>query len=206
MGEYKKTGQKEQDSGNEDEQDTHTLSHHTGGGKVECVKSFNYLGSIVSCDGSSKLEVLNRIRKCASFFHQVQNLIWDKEVPQRTKQTMSALQKKTRRNRVRNDCVRRDLQVTLTTQERMSALRLKWFGHMKRMHPTRTPCQCLEMEVPERRPIGQPRKRWTDQAKEDFKRREVTWDVVEREKLYQDRNQWRHIIHQVPTRLAGRKS
>lgn len=209
------------------------------GQRIECVKSFSYLGSVISSDGSAKLEVLNRVAKGSSFFHQVRNLIWDKGVPLRAKQTMykmyllpimtysletcvinkregsqiqacemkflrSALQK-TRRDRVRNEYVRRDLHVTLTMEERMSAARLKWLGHVKRMHPTRTPHHYLEMEVPGRRPIGRPRKRWTDQVNEDLKRRGVTWDAVEREKLYQDRNQWRHIVHKVPTRLAGRK-
>ena len=210
------------------------------GEKVESVQSFNYLGSIISRDGSSKLEVLNRITKGSNFFHQVRKLIWNKGVPLRAKQTMyktyllpimtysleacvinkreerqiqacemkflrSALQK-TRRDRVRNEFVRRDLEVTMTMEERMNATRLKWFGHVKRMHPTRTPCLYLEMEVPGRRPIGRPRKRWTDQVKEDLKRRGVTWDAVEREQLFKDRNKWRHIVHLVPTRLAGRKT
>lgn len=210
------------------------------GERIECVESFGYLGSTISNNGSAKLEVQNRVAKGSTFFYQVRNLVWDKTIPIRAKQTMfkaylmpimtyslescvllkrdisklqscemkflrSAVQK-TRKDRIRNDCIRRDMQVNVTMEERLRIARLKWFGHVQRMPETRIPRQYLERKVPGKRPVGRPRRKWMDQIKDDLLTRGMRLEDIKKEEVYNDRVRWRHIVHSNPTRPAGRIS
>ena len=58
------------------------------GVQLETVKQYQYLGSIISRDNRIQLELNNRIQKSSQFYQQVRYLLWNKQVPLRSKQTL----------------------------------------------------------------------------------------------------------------------
>jgi hypothetical protein len=99
----------------------------------------------------------------------------------------------TRKNRMRNDDIRKELGVKNILQY-IEETQLRWFGHVKRMTDNRLPKQWLEWKPNTSRPRGRPRKRWMDNIKEAVEGRGSTLDEIERLELYLERAQWRDFF------------
>lgn len=117
---------------------------------------------------------------------------------QRTKSKVQAAEMKvlrlikgvTRRDRIRNEDIRRELGITAIIQV-VEINRLRWHGHVMRMEEERLPRQTLTWIPQGRRPVGRPRKRWMEGAEEAIQRRGERLDEVIRQELYMDRKRWR---------------
>lgn len=59
-----------------------------GNNTLNNVNQFVYLGSTITQNGKDSLEVSNRINKAATLYHQVSNLMWDSNIPQKAKTTI----------------------------------------------------------------------------------------------------------------------
>ena len=92
----------------------------------------------------------------------------------------------TRRNRIRNEEVRRRLKVEKLS-DKLREARLRWFGHVMRREETYVGKRVMEIMVGKRK-RGRPRRRWKDCIKEDMAAVGVT------EKDAEDRRRWRIAI------------
>ena len=72
---------------------------------------------------------------------------------------------KTRRDRIRNERIREDLQLP-PISKRIEDRHLSWFGRVIRMEEHRTPRQFLEARPQGKRPIGRPRTTWEEVIKQ----------------------------------------
>jgi hypothetical protein len=66
---------------------------------------------------------------------------------------------------------------------------LQWFGHLKRMEITRIQRRALELKFKG----GRPRTRWFNQVPEDIKMEGKSWQEIEKERLWENRTDWRLI-------------
>ena len=96
----------------------------------------------------------------------------------------------TRRDRLRNDDIREELDVEpiLHFVERAQ---LRWYGHVMRMEENRGPLKYYKWNPAGKRPVGRPRKRWKDGIREAVAARGETLDHVEETELFADRGEWR---------------
>ena len=101
---------------------------------------------------------------------------------------------KTRRDRVRNEDVRKEIGVD-KMNDRIERNRLRWFGHVKRMEEGRLPKRMMEMKFEGKRARGRPRTRWMDSIKNSFMRRDLDWDKIEKEEWWKERGKWRSTIN-----------
>ena len=92
----------------------------------------------------------------------------------------------TRRNRIRNEEVRRRLKVERLS-DKLREARLRWFGHVMRREETYVEERVMEIVVGKRK-RGRPRRRWKDCVKE------VMAVVGVTEKDAEDRRWWRMAI------------
>ena len=95
-----------------------------------------------------------------------------------------------RRNKVRNKSIL-DMCRTDDIAMMLHMNRLRWLGHVARMHENRVPKRLLFSYVSGRRSRGRPRKRWTDVVKNDLKQkgRSNNWF-----RSCQDRARWRSML------------
>jgi hypothetical protein len=99
----------------------------------------------------------------------------------------------TRRDRLRNTQIRRDLGVPSMLED-LEKKKLRWYGHVKRMDNNRHARRYLEWVPNGRRPVGRPRKRWTDGIKKSLEDRGTSLEEVDEGGLCQDRTLWRGLI------------
>lgn len=97
---------------------------------------------------------------------------------------------KTRRDRVRNQTLRTNLQVQPLT-EVVDRNKMRWFGHLVRMEDQRIPKQMLEARTQGRRPRGRPRMKWMDSIKPAFLKRGVDPNCAKT--VATDRKRWRKL-------------
>jgi hypothetical protein len=95
-----------------------------------------------------------------------------------------------------------------TKQEKIKARRMRWVGHVARTGEPRNAYRLLVAEPDGRRPLGRPRRRWSDNIRMDLV--EVGWGDVDWIGLAQDRDRWRTVVSselnlQVP-QTAGKLS
>lgn len=107
---------------------------------------------------------------------------------------LRAIKGKTRRDRIRNEDIRRELNME-SIRGKIENMRIRWFGHMKRMGEDRLPRKMEEMRIEGRRPRGRPRRRWKDAVVNEVEKRGYRWRQVEDERWWQDRRRWRGIVH-----------
>ena len=69
--------------------------------------------------------------------------------------------------------IRKELDVDPIIEKIRVAL-LRWFGHIVRMSENNPGKLAWKMKVDGKRPVGRPRKRWSDNIKEDLSRRGLT--------------------------------
>ena len=209
------------------------------GTKLDSVSEFKYLGSIVSKDNLAKWEVNNRISKAMHFYHQVRQLLWDKQVPLKTKVTLyksyytpiltysletitltrrdnSKLQaaemkflrtmiQKTRKDKIRNEKIREEVKIEDSILQKIQKSRLKWFGHVNRMSANKTARREYVREIRGRRPVGRPRKKWTDLVKEDVQERGQNWERIVKEEWFMDRQRWKGLVYHTRETGAGQR-
>ena len=79
-----------------------------------------------------------------------------------------------RLDKIRNTKIKESLNLDQDVLNRTETKRLKYFGHVKRMQPTRYPKMAMEGNVKGHRPRGRPPKRWLDCISQDCKTRSIT--------------------------------
>ena len=103
----------------------------------------------------------------------------------------------TRRERLQNEDIRAELQVKSILQF-IEDSQLRWYGHMRRMAPSRTAQRWWKWKPHTTRPRGRPRKRWMENIKEAVKSRGSTLKEIEQSALFQDRREWRNFVTDRP--------
>ncbi len=99
----------------------------------------------------------------------------------------------TRRNRVRNTEIRRELKVETDVVQRIQRRRLRYFGHVTRMTGERLPAIAFSGNVHGSRRRGHPNKRWEDSLRADLE--EMGHTMVEAIRLASsDRDVWRRSV------------
>jgi hypothetical protein len=99
----------------------------------------------------------------------------------------------TRRNRVRNTEIRRELKVETDVVQIIQRRRLRYFGHITRMSGERLPAIAFSGNVHGSRKRGRPKKRWEDNLKADLD--EMGHTMVEAIRLASsDRDVWRKSV------------
>ena len=116
---------------------------------------------------------------------------------------LRSMVQKTRRDRVRNEDIRKELGVQ-KLNDKLEQNRLRWFGHVKRMNEVRLPRQAMEGRMSGKRGRGRPRMRWMDSVKNSIRKRNLDWNTVSEEEWWNDRTKWRGTIF-TPTRCQLEK-
>lgn len=98
----------------------------------------------------------------------------------------------TRRDRVRNEAIRKDLKVepVVKTIERQQ---LKWLGHLVRMGEERQPKRVWQARAAQKRTRGRPRKTWNDAVAETLRDRGLTWNDGKR--IGKNKREWAKFVH-----------
>ena len=91
-------------------------------------------------------------------------------------------------DKIRNEDIRKSLNITNTITEIIAKRRMKWFGHVIRMPQYRLPQQAYSHEFRSPRLPGRPPARWKDQIPKDTG---MTLQEAERQAL--KRLEWRRI-------------
>uniref|UniRef100_A0A8D8U605 Endonuclease-reverse transcriptase n=1 Tax=Cacopsylla melanoneura TaxID=428564 RepID=A0A8D8U605_9HEMI len=112
------------------------------------------------------------------------------------------INKKTRRDRVRNEESRRIAGVE-RIQERIERSRLQWYGHMRRLDENRIPLRMFNLETEGRRRRGRPSLRWVDMIHKDIQKRGLDPTIVINEEKFKDRTWWRGFVHSRPIPQVG---
>jgi len=102
----------------------------------------------------------------------------------------------TLRDRKRNADIRKVLKVEpliLTIEKNI----LRWYGHVRRMKPSRRVKQIVEWRPAGKRPVGRPRKRWMDGVQAILQRTNKT--LRQAEDLCRDREVWRGLVKHLET-------
>ena len=106
----------------------------------------------------------------------------------------------TRLEKIRNTHIKESLELDQGVMDKVSTKRLKYFGHVLRMKPTRYPKIAVEGKVTGNRPRGRPPKRWLDCISEDCKARSIP-RLTDASRLVADRKTWHTITIQKPSRV-----
>ncbi|XP_072017204.1 uncharacterized protein [Amphiura filiformis] len=101
-----------------------------------------------------------------------------------------------RLDKIRNTTIRKTLDMEFTILDRISTKRLRYFGHIQRMPPSRFPKLAFEAHIHGKRPRGRPLKRWSDCLKADCNKVHIS-SLVSASRLAQDRRKWQDIMKQM---------
>ena len=97
-----------------------------------------------------------------------------------------------RRDRVRNEEIRRRCGLQRSLSERGEASVLRWFGHVERMEGERLVKKIYRAEVEGNRARGRPRRRSMDGMKGCLSDRGL--NIPEAKECVKDRREWRRIV------------
>ena len=97
-----------------------------------------------------------------------------------------------RRDRVRNEEVRRRVGIQETLSERMDRRVLSWYGHIERMDDDRLTKRIYKANARGARVRGRPKMAWMDGVKRAVEKRGVTVDRAK--ELAYDRSEWRAFV------------
>ena len=103
---------------------------------------------------------------------------------------VSSLKGVTRRDRVRNLEIRRELRVEPLLEE-IERIQLRWYAHVVRMADNRLPKKYLLWQPSGSRLVGRPRKRWIDGIRVAIEKRGDALSTIEESQKYFDRQKWR---------------
>ena len=84
---------------------------------------------------------------------------------------------KTRRDRIRNDVIRNELEVKPIIQK-IEEQQLKWLGHLTRMNNNRPTKQVWEAKPQKAKKRGRPKKTWNDEIANILKSRGTSWNTA----------------------------
>ena len=104
----------------------------------------------------------------------------------------------TRRDRVRNQDIYTRLQYQRNVVQRIQQRRLRYFGHVVRMDPTRYPKVAMEGYVHGQRGRGRPKKRWMDMIEQDCEM--LGLNIYNAKRLAQDRAGWKNAVEELSMR------
>ena len=76
----------------------------------------------------------------------------------------------------------------MTLDEQLRCNRLRYFGHIKRMHTNEWPAKVLNHKVDGKLPVGRPKQRWESVIQSDLSTLNLTPDMA------LDRSSWRKSI------------
>ena len=93
----------------------------------------------------------------------------------------------TRKDKIRNEHIRSTVKVERLGMK-MRKGRLRWYGHVMRRDQEYVRRKMMEMELPEKRKRGRPKRRFLDVVKEDME------EVGAKETDIEDRKMWRMMI------------
>ena len=93
----------------------------------------------------------------------------------------------TRKDKIRNEHIRSTVKVEQLGMK-MREGRLRWYGHVMRRDQEYVGRKIMEMELPEKRKRGRPKRRFLDAVKEDMR------EVGVKETDVEDRKMWRMMI------------
>jgi len=99
---------------------------------------------------------------------------------------------KTRRDRIHNEVIRRELGQTETLVSRISKRRLTWFGHVVRMEDKRLPVKALYYYMDGKNTRGRQRKTWMGNVRQDLPEKDM--DLRAALDTIRDRGRWRHLV------------
>ena len=99
----------------------------------------------------------------------------------------------TRREKIRNTIIRRELNVTSLLEE-VERKQLRWYGHVMRMEDGKKAKKYLNWKPEGKRPVGRPRKRWMEGIKAAIERRGTSLQEVRDNRRYEDREGWRAFL------------
>ena len=93
----------------------------------------------------------------------------------------------TRKDKIRNEYIRSTVKAERLGMK-MREGRLRWYGHVMRRNQECVGRKMMEMELPEKRRRGRPKRRFLDVVKEDME------EVAAKETDVEDRKVWRMMI------------
>lgn len=93
--------------------------------------------------------------------------------------------RRSRLERVRNEVIKRNMNIERDITDEIEKKQLTWFGHTKRMSQERWPRKILEWVPPERRKRGRPRRSWREDVNDAMKARNLE------ENTCYDRKNWK---------------
>jgi hypothetical protein len=97
---------------------------------------------------------------------------------------------KTRRDKIRNETIRRNLGVP-PLQIEIEESQLRWEGHVLRMGGDQISRKVFEAKAQGGRPVGRPRQTWEEQMSIVMAGRGINWR--EAKIVAQDRSRWRRL-------------
>ena len=108
----------------------------------------------------------------------------------------------TRLDKIRNTTIRESLGAQETVIDKITTKRLRYFGHINRMKPTRYPAIALNGNIHGQRPRGRPLKTWLDCVKVDIQSRKLK-SITDAHRRSSDRRDWQTILKQKPSRITS---
>lgn len=101
---------------------------------------------------------------------------------------------KTKRDRIRNERVRREVGV-IPLLRRIDVTKIRWWGHLERMQEDRLAKRRWEWTPDGRRPRGRPRKRWKESVQDSLTRCGLpAMEELHGRRLWEDRTEWRRML------------
>jgi len=110
----------------------------------------------------------------------------------------------TRLDRIKNEDIRKRVNLPETVVEVIRRRRLTWFVHVSRMSRDRLPTRALHCYIPGRRSRSRPCKKWINNIQEDLNRLQL--NMKEAMDIVRDRQKWRHRISTSSSPLGWRAS
>ncbi|XP_030841087.1 uncharacterized protein LOC115923847 [Strongylocentrotus purpuratus] len=107
----------------------------------------------------------------------------------------------TRLDKIRNTTIRKTLELDETILDKIAKKRLRFFGHVNRMRPSRYPKILLTSNIYGDRPRGRPAKKWLDYVKADCANR-CLGSLTEATRTSQDRKIWLEVMKQKPSHIS----
>ena len=100
----------------------------------------------------------------------------------------------TRRDRIRNEDVRTELQIQ-SVLEFIENKQLSWWGHLQRMTDTRPAKEIWGARVQSKKGRGRPKETWNKVVEKILRKRGKTW--TEAKRLSRNRKEWRQFVHNI---------
>ena len=190
------------------------------GHNLERVNTFKYLGATLAENGDLDAEMAHRIQSGWKNWKRVSGIMCDRRICLRVKGNVyntvvrpamlygaetwavkKAQEKKlgvaemrmsgvTKLDRIRNEIIRWTTKVG-EISKKVQESRLKWYGHVLRREDEYVGKRVMAMEVPGKRRIGRPKRRWMDSIRNDLSDRELSREDT------QDRAKGRRLIRHI---------